>query len=239
MKKAAGFLSFILIWQLAAYAVSQKIFPAPSDVFLSLLSNPKQLGLHSLYSVYRLAAGVMCAIVIGLPLGLLLGYFKKAERFFSPALYIVAPIPKIALLPLIMLLFGIGNLSKIFIIFIIMVFQVIVAVRDSVKKIPEQCFMSCRAAKAGTLFIFLHIVLPASLPDLFTAVRVGLATSVSVLFFAESFGTKWGLGFYVMDMWMRLDYRQMYLGIIALGIIGLLSAVLTDKLEKRVCPWRD
>lgn len=239
MKKTLGIISFIFVWQLAAMCAAKKIFPAPTDVFFSLLNNSRQLAMHSVYSIYRLVAGVMSAIIVGLPLGLLLGYFKKADRFFSPVLYILAPIPKIALLPLIMLFFGIGNVSKIFIIFIIMVFQVIVAVRDCVNKIPEPYFMSCRAARANAPFIFLNIVFPAALPDLFTSVRVGLATSISVLFFAESFGTRWGLGFYVMDMWMRLDYRQMYLGILALGTIGLLSVVLVDKLEKRVCPWAD
>lgn len=239
MKKIIGSIIFILIWQLAAISVGSRVFPAPADVLRSFLNNPYPIAFHCAYSIYRLAAGTCAAVAVGLPLGLLLGYYKKLNSFFSPVLYIAAPIPKIALLPLIMIFFGIGNASKIFIIFIVMVFQVIVTIRDGVVKIPEEYFMSSRAVKAGTPFVFLHIVFPASLPSLFTAVRVGLATGVSVLFFAESFGTEWGLGFYVMDMWMRLDYKQMYLGIIAFGLVGFLSVALVDRLEKTVCPWAD
>lgn len=227
----------MLIWQAAAMLIDKKILPAPVDVFLSFINNPWQIVKHSGYSLYRLAVGVILAITVGLPSGLLIGYFKKANRLFSPLLYVIAPIPKIALLPLIMLLFGIKDMSKIFLIFIIMVFQVIVAARDSVTKIPAEYFMPYSAAKAKNLFVFRNIIFPASLPHLFTAIRVGLATSISVLFFAESFGTKWGLGFYIMDMWMQLNYKQMYLGIITIGIIGLLSVVFVDRLEKRVCPW--
>lgn len=237
MKKTLGLLAIVAVWQIAALLINKKILPVPVDVFVSFINNPWQIAQHSLFSIYRLTAGVALAIAVGLPCGLLIGYFKKADRLFSPILYVIAPIPKIALLPLIMLFFGIKDMSKIFLIFIIVVFQVIVAARDSVTKIPPEYFMPYNAAKAKNSYIFRNIIFPSSLPHLFTAIRVGLATSISVLFFAEGFGTKWGLGFYIMDMWMQLNYKQMYLGIITLGIIGLLSAIFVDRLEKRACPW--
>ncbi len=239
MKRILGVVSVLAAWQFAAMAVGRKLFPTPIQVGTAFTVHWQNLLQHSAYSVGRLLAGVALALVIGVPLGLLLGYFRKVDAFFSPSLYILGPVPKIALLPLIMLLFGIGNLSKVFIIFIIMVFQVILAARDSVKAIPQEYFMPYRAAKAKNYQILLQIVLPAGIPGVFTALRIGLATSISVLFFAETFGTKWGLGFYIMDMWLRLEYTQMYLGICTLAAIGLLSVFLVDWWERKLCPWKD
>jgi len=193
---------------------------------------------HTLYSLWRLLAGVALSMVAGTALGVIIGYCKTPRRLLSPLIYALAPVPKIALLPLVMLLFGIGEMAKIFIIFIVMVFQVIIAVVGAVRHIPEEYYLPLRAVRAGHLFIIRKVVLPASLPELFTALRIGLATGISVLFFSETFGTRWGLGFYIMDRWMRLDYRHMALGIVMMAIIGWGATTLTDLVEKRICRWR-
>ncbi len=238
MKKFLGIAAFVALWQAAAMLLRNPILPSPVDVCISLTQNYRALLSHSLYSLYRLAAGTALAVVLGMPLGILLGYNKKCGEIISPLIYVLAPLPKIAFLPLIMLIFGIGNLSKVFIIFIIMLFQIVISAHDSVKTIPEEYFAPYLAAKAGHGRMLRHIVVPAALPGLFTALRVGLATGISVLFFAENFGTNYGIGYYTMDMWMRMDYRQMYLGILALGVIGLASVWLTGVAERRVCKWR-
>jgi NitT/TauT family transport system permease protein len=237
MKKWIGTGILIIVWQLAAMVMSQKILPAPLQVCISLIAHWNSLICHSFFSIYRLLAGMGLAIIVGMPIGTLMGYFKKLSDLLSPIIYLLAPIPKIALLPLIMLFFGIGNLSKVFIIFIIMVFQVIVAVHDAVKNIPSAYFFPLHTIKANHQSILIHIVIPATMPEVFTALRIGLATSLSVLFFAETFGTTWGLGFYIMDMWMRLDYTQMYAGIMMLGFLGLGSTSLIGRLENYLCPW--
>lgn len=194
--------------------------------------------IHSLYSVARLMAGAALSLLVGTSIGIVLGYFSLPRRIISPIIYLLAPVPKIALLPLVMLLFGIGERSKIFIIFLVMVFQVILAICGAVLRIPPEYYLPLKAVKAGHWFLIRHVVLPACLPELFTAVRIGLATGISVLFFAETFGTRWGLGFYIMDMWMRLNYSRMAAGIGVLALIGLASTILVDVLEKKICGWR-
>ncbi|MFV0343402.1 MAG: ABC transporter permease subunit, partial [Anaerocolumna sp.] len=94
-----------------------------------------------------------------------------------------------------------------------------------------------RTVQAGNKAILTQIVFPAALPEMFTSIRIGLATGISVLFFAETFGTVWGLGFYIMDMWMRLDYTQMYAGILVLGLLGLTSVNIVNCLQRNICPW--
>ena len=177
-------------------------------------------------------------MLIGLPFGLLLGHFKKLDAFISPIIYILSPVPKISLLPLILLAFGIGNFSKVFMIFLVIVFQAVVVTRDAVKEIPKEFFQPFIVAGAGKACLFRNIVLPASIPAVFTSLRISLGTGISVLFFTETFGTTWGLGYYIMDMWVRLDYRQMYLGIFTIGILGLLCASAIDFAEKKLCPWK-
>lgn len=237
MKKWIGTGALIIVWQLAAMVMSQKILPAPVEVCISLIVHWYSVACHSFFSMYRLLMGMGLAILIGMPIGILMGYFKKLSDLLSPIIYLLAPIPKIALLPLIMLFFGIGNQSKVFIIFIIMVFQVIVAVHDAVKNIPSAYFFPFHTIKASHQAILIHVVIPATMPAVFTSLRIGLATSLSVLFFAETFGTTWGIGFYIMDMWMRLDYTQMYGGIMMLGFLGLGSTSFIGKLESYLCPW--
>ncbi len=237
MKKWFGILLLVVLWQLTAILTGNNIFPPFLQVMKSLVLNFASVIVHGFYSSFRLAAGVLLAVLLGMPAGILIGYHKQLSEYISPVIYLLAPIPKIALLPLIMLLFGIGDLSKIFIIFIIMFFQVVVAAHDAVKNIPREYFIPLRTIRAGHKAIIFHIIIPAVLPEMFTSVRIGLATGISVLFFAETFGTRWGLGFYIMDMWMRLDYKQMYAGILVLGILGLISVTIVNRLQRRICPW--
>jgi NitT/TauT family transport system permease protein len=237
MKKWFGVLILILLWQIIAVLADNKILPTFIEVMIATFVNIKSIMIHTYFSTIRLIIGVIISIIIGMPTGILIGYHRRLSEYFSPIIYLLAPIPKIALLPLIMLLFGIGDMSKIFIIFIIMFFQVVVAAHDAVKNISSDYFIPLKTIKAKHKDILIHIIFPAALPEMFTSIRIGLATGISVLFFAETFGTKWGLGFYIMDMWMRLDYKQMYSGILFLGILGLTSVMLVNQLQKYICPW--
>jgi NitT/TauT family transport system permease protein len=237
VKKWFGIAALIVTWQISATLVHNSIFPTFIQVMASMGGNYAVILTHGVFSSLRLTAGVCLAVLFGMPLGILIGYHPKLSQYVSPVIYLLAPIPKVALLPLIMLLFGIGDVSKIFIIFIIMFFQVVVAAHDAVKNIPREYFISLKTIRAGHGAIIRNIIVPAVLPEMFTSIRIGLATGISVLFFAETFGTRYGLGFYIMDMWLRLDYRQMYAGILVLGILGLVSVVTVNRLQKHVCPW--
>ena len=117
MKKWLGILLLTVLWQLSATLADNNIFPGFLQVMVSLAENIKSILIHGFFSSLRLAAGVFLAVLAGMPAGILIGYHRKLSEFISPVIYLLAPIPKIALLPLIMLLFGIGDGSKIFIIF--------------------------------------------------------------------------------------------------------------------------
>jgi len=234
----AGIALFAVWWGLAAL-LALPIVPSPLLVLRTLADIFREyIAIHGAYSLWRIAAGLFLAVGIGLPLGVIMGYFPKADRLLSPLVYLTYPIPKIALLPILMLLCGVGEMAKILMIFLIIVFQVIIAVRDGIRSIPRETYYPLYSLGASFYRVFCEILWPASLPKFITAVRVAMATAISVLFFTETFGTQYGMGYFIMDAWLRVNYLEMYAGIVVLSLIGLLLFGLIDCLEKYFCHWQ-
>lgn len=219
--------------------VALPIVPSPFLVFENLGDIfMKYIAIHGVYSLWRIVAGLCLAVIIGVPIGMSMGYFERCDKLLAPLVYLTYPIPKIALLPILMLLCGLGEVSKILMIFLIIVFQVIVAVRDGVKSIPKETYYPLYSLGASFFDIFLEILLQASMPKFLTAIRVAMATSISVLFFTETFGTQYGMGYFIMDAWLRVNYLEMYSGIVVLSLIGMILFGIIDALEAKICHWQ-
>jgi len=234
-----GLLLVIIIWQALAWLLKISIIPPPLSVLINLIDIfPAKMGIHLLYSLGRIIAGISIAIMIGVPTGLLMGYFDRVDKVLSPLVYFTYPIPKIALLPIIMLLFGLGEASKLIMIVLIIIFQIIITSRDAVKAIPHDMFRSLQSLGAGKRHMFTEIIIPATLADVLTATRLALGTAVSILFFTETFGTEFGMGYFIMDAWMRVNYLDMYGGIVVLSLMGFILFTIVDIAEKRVSAWR-
>lgn len=246
MKKGGGILpllgavtGLLLVWQLAAVIMARPIVPGPLEVFPVLAEIfADKLLVHLGYSLWRIVGGVLLAVAVGYPLGICLGYSPKLARIMSPVIYLTYPTPKIALLPIVMLLFGLGEFSKLLLIFLIVVYQVVIAVRDAAGDIPGEYYYPLASLGADFSDIFRHVLAPATLPAFFTALRVAMATAVSVLFFTETFGTEYGLGYFIMDAWLRVSYREMYAGIILLAGLGISLFGLLDYLDGRWNRWQ-
>lgn len=235
---AAAALLLLLWWLIAAIA-KVPIIPSPLNVAICLQNVFFQsIAVHCVYSLWRILAGLTLAVLVGFPLGIFMGYFARVNRFLSPLVYLTYPIPKIALLPILMLLCGVGETAKILMIFLIIVFQVIIAVRDGVRSIPSEIYYPFYSLGASFGRIFYYVLWPASLPNFITAIRVALATAISVLFFTETYGTQYGMGYFIMDAWLRVSYLEMYAGIVVLSLVGLLLFGLLDRLESIVCAWQ-
>ena len=232
-----GGICFVF-WTAAAHLLNMPVIPPPEQVMVRLSQIfLDTIAVHSAYSFIRLSMGLLTAVLIGYPVGVMMGYFGHINRVLSPIIYLTYPIPKIALLPVVMLLFGVGETSKLLLVFLIIVFQVVVAVRDAVAAIPSETYFPLRVLGASFTQLVRHIILPASLPKFITAVRVAMATAISVLFFTETFGTQYGIGYYIMDAWLRVNYLDMYAGIVVLSMMGLLLFILLDWAERRMCAW--
>ena len=152
-----------------------EVLPGPWTIAKAFAAAvPRGLLRHFLVSGYRVVASIVLAMLLALPLGLMLGQSRALNRFFSPIVYIAYPIPKIVFLPVILLLLGIGDTSKIFIIFLILFFQILVVVRDQAAALRPELIYSVRSLGAGRRALFRFVYLPATVPAALTALRVSI-----------------------------------------------------------------
>ncbi|NCC66108.1 MAG: ABC transporter permease subunit, partial [Spirochaetia bacterium] len=140
MRYVRGFLLVLLSWYILAFLIQEPIIPYPHYVFAFLILGiqTSQTHLHLGYSLFRITMGIVFALVFAIPIGMLAGRTKRLDQLISPALYLLYPLPKIAFLPVFMVLFGIGDLSKIMLIAVIIFFPAALNIRDGVKEIPLQ-----------------------------------------------------------------------------------------------------
>ncbi|MHB1454894.1 MAG: ABC transporter permease [Saccharofermentanales bacterium] len=240
MKKHPYLYSCILIavvWELAHLLISRGFFPPPLDTAVYFVKHIPVISVHLLMSFMRIVTAIIITILTGAATGIFTARNAKADSLVSPLLYTLYPVPKIAFLPLLMLFFGLGNGSKIALVSLILYFQIAISTRDSVKNVHPAYFISIKSLGATGTQVYRHVILPAILPNLFTALRISVGTSISVLFFAENFATRYGIGYYIMDSWLRLDYTAMFAGIIAISVMGSVLFKLIDYAELAACRW--
>ena len=235
-----GLLMFFAIWQVLAWIIHRPIMPSPLKVLpIFTASLFGDLGAHFLASTARVLAAIGLAVVTAVPIGLGLGQVPKVNRIFAPLIAIVYPIPKIVFLPVIYVLMGITDISKIFLIAIIIFFQILVVVRDEAANLHPELILSVRSLGAGRRALFRYVYFPASLPAVLTALRVSVGTAIAVLFIAEQSLTTYGLGYYiVVETYQVLRYPEMYAGILAMSLLGLVLYFIIYNMEQRVNRYR-
>ena len=232
-------LTGLFVWQVVSWIVDSNILPSPVPVGLAFVDQLDE-GLleHAAVSAYRVVMAIAISIAIAAPLGLILGTNERLYALSSPIIYLSYPIPKIVLLPVVLLFLGLGDASKVTMIALILFFQILILVRDEVRTVRPELILSVRSLGANRLQLLRYVFLPASLPGLFTALRVSTGVSIAVLFFVESFGTRQGLGYYILvESWGRLAYEEMYAGVIAMALLGLGIYYTVDGLERRMTRW--
>lgn len=168
-------------------------------------------------------------------MGLALGQMPRLDRIVGPLIAIIYPIPKIIFLPVIYVLMGITDVSKVTLIAIIIFFQILVVVRDEAAGLRKELILSVKSLGAGRRALFRYVYLPASLPGVLTALRVSVGTAIAVLFIAEQSLTQYGLGYYiVVETYQVLLYPEMYTGIMAMGLLGVSLYFLIYSIELKV-----
>jgi NitT/TauT family transport system permease protein len=233
-------LFLIALWQYAAWSLNTPLLPTPQAALSATarLLFKANLGRHLWVSTYRVVLSTLLSLLLGLPLGLIMGHERRIDRFLAPLVYITYPIPKIVFLPLILLFLGLGDRSKIFLITFIVFFQILVTTRDAVRKIPAETISSLRSLGGSQAQVYRYVLLPASLPDVLTSLRLSMGTAIAVLFFAESFATTEGLGYFIMDAWSRSAPDEMFAGIMMMALLGVSLFIVVDLLETFLCRWQ-
>jgi len=233
-------LALAAVWELLALAVNRPILPSLTLVLKEFaLEFPGELGGHFLASAWRVVASMLVSIALAAPAGLALGQSSALNRIFSPVIYLLYPVPKVVLVPVVILFLGINDLSKIVIIFLILFFQILVLVRDQAAMIRPELLYSVRSLGAGRRALFWYVYWPASLPAVLTALRPSIGTAVAVLYVVELVATQRGLGYYIYLQGSTLfDYPKMYAGGLAMSLMGLGMYFTADILHRKLCPWQ-
>jgi len=243
-----GTLFLLAAWQAVSWVVSAgvlpfrtgtNILPGPLEVFpVFFRQMPGELGQDFLVSLWRVLASMLLAVALAVPAGLVMGQSQRLNHLLSPLVYLTYPVPKVVLVPVVVLFFGVGDAGKIVVITLILFFQILVLVRDAAAGLRAELLQSVRSLGAGRRALFLYVYLPASLPAVLTALRVSVGTAVAVLYVAELYATQKGLGYYIfLEGSTLLDYPAMYAGIVAMALLGLGLYFAVDWLERWLCPW--
>lgn len=230
--------TLLLLWWLLALLLDSPAVPQPPKAMLSfLVSIQGDLPVHLGVSLYRVLVSLFLATLMAVPLGIFLGKNPGIDTRVAPLLYITYPIPKVVFMPIFLIVLGIGDSSKILLITLITFYQILLTTRDAAKNMAKEYVYSVKSLGASSWDLYRHVYLPGCLPAILTSLRLGLGTALAVLFLAETYATQTGIGFFIMDALSRMNYEEMFAGIIAMGLMGFVLYVILDKTEKHLCSW--
>lgn len=238
-------VAFLFVWQLSGSLgwVDPLLLPPPSEVLRTAaelaLSGYRQTPLwqHFLISAARALVAFVAAIALGIPLGLSMGLAPVLNAVLDPFVQFLRPLPKIALIPLVVVWFGIGETSKFFLIFISSFLSIVVGAAASVANVSQGRLRVVQTLGATRGQIFLHVVLPNALPELFTTVRLSVGIGWTSLIAAEMVAANSGLGWMVINAGSYLRTDVVLLGILLLGLTGYFFDWLLLRLQRRFAPW--
>jgi ABC-type nitrate/sulfonate/bicarbonate transport system permease component len=234
------------LWELvtALHLFPPFALPSPVAVWHAFVLLVTQgYGGHSLLddiwiSVVRIAIGFVGAVVLGVPIGLGMARSPLVFRVIDPFLQFIRPVPPLAYIPLLVVWFGIGELPKILLILVGTVPVIIIGTISGVRGTPALRLAVARTLGASETQIFRHVILPSVLPEIFTAMRVGIGVAWTCLVAAELIAADQGLGWLVQYAGQALQVALVIVGIIVIGILGYAMELLIRVAERRAVPWR-
>lgn len=238
----AGPAVVLLIWEALSRAelIDPLFWPAPStlwDTTVELFTERDLLGDLGI-SLYRILMGFLLGTIPGVIVGLAMGLFWPVRVFLMPLASAIYAVPKIAILPLVIIAFGIGELSKIMIVAISIFFLVALNTMSGVLSIDTQYRDVARNLGASKWELFWTVALPGSLPSIFTGMRLSLGFALVVIVGAEFLAADKGIGFMIWQSYQTLRIKQMFVGLVITGIMGWALTLVVDTLERIVVPWR-
>jgi len=244
LRYALSIAVLLLVWWGISVAVEaakgRALLPDPLEALRQMVRLRPLLMGNFWVSAWRLVLAIAIAFSLGYPLGLLIGHEKRLDQYVSPAIYIIYPIPQVAFILPLFLIFGLGNPVKVAIVATALFFQLLVSARGAAKQIELEHITSLRAAGASQWQIYRHVVLPSTLPSILTSLRVSVGLGMAFLYIAETTGSfdphRGGLGSFIDSN--IYSGAQAFAGIMAMAILGLSLYVLIDIIERVVCRWK-
>lgn len=226
---------FLLFWHAAVRLSGSELFPTPLDVAAGIgeLIEKGLLFKYVVASLFRVTWGFALAVLVGVPFGLLLGWFQRAYQAFNPLIQVMRPISPIAWIPVAILWFGVSDLAPIFLIFLASVFPITVSASAAVQNLQSVYIRAARNFGLSRMQLFRRVILPATLPQILTGVRIALGIAWLVVVAAEMIAVNSGLGYLIIDARNAgRRYDLVVAGMVMIGLIGLTLDVLVRQLER-------
>ncbi len=235
-------LVLLAIWEGAALTkqIDTRFFPAPSDIFRSAwtMLQTGELLTHTSVTVGRIVIGFAIGAIPGVAIGLAMGLFRPVRAIVQPIVDGTFPIPKIAILPLFLLIFGLGEESKYAIIAVAVIYLVLINTQAGVRNIERIYLDVGKNYHASRRMMFTDVALPGALPLIFAGLRLGLGVALLVIVAAEFVGARSGVGYLIWSSWQVFQVEKMYVGLLTTAVLGFGSAVLLAWLERVLIPWK-
>ncbi|WP_280248619.1 ABC transporter permease [Nocardia abscessus] len=233
---------FLLLWQLApTLGLVDEVFLPPFSVvaqaFADLVASG-EMWTHLSASLNRSLVGYALALVAGIPVGIAIAWYKPVADFLNPILELFRNTAALALLPVFLLILGIGETSKVAIVVYASFFPILLNTITGVRTVDPLLVKSAASLGFSPLRLFQKVILPAALPSVFTGLRMAAASSILVLLAAEMFGARAGLGYLITAAQQNFAIPNMYAGILAISLLGLGFNGLLVALERRLSRWR-
>lgn len=237
----------LALWELSVQLgwITTRFFCAPSEVLNTLIEkltnrapDGATLPVHILSSMKISMIGFLMAVLIGTPLGLLMGWYKPVDKFIRPAFNLIRPIPAVGWIPLMIVLLGIGLAPKVFIVFLSAFVAVVLNSYAGIKLTNRAMINVSKTCGASNFTIFRRVGIPSAMPMVFTGWKVGLGLSWSTLVAAEMLASNDGLGYMILAGRQFMRVNLIMVGMLTIGVIGLILFALLNWLEKIVLKWR-
>lgn len=235
---------FLILWYWGVKATTLGLLiPGPVEVLKAVFAGIiGKVGKHSIlshagYSLMRVMAGFVLGSLLGITLGLLMGWYPLANAVFNPLFRIIRPIPPIAWIPISIIWFGLGENAKIFLIFLASFSNTTLNSMAGARSVDPEVVNAAKMLGANEGKIFLTIVLPASVPSIFAGLQVAISSSWATVLAAEMVRSSEGLGWMIVAGMNNNDMIQILSGIVMIGIVGYILAVIMRKAEEVLCRW--
>ena len=235
-------IGLLLLWEILIQAGfgDRRFVPAPSDIAerFWLLAGSGELGEHVLATLWRIVVGYVIGVVPAVIIGLLMAMWRGVRIVVDPLIAALFPIPKVALMPLLLLAFGFGDASKMAVVAIGAFFPVVINTYTGAANIEPIYIDVARNYGASRLGMFTRIVFFGALPTTFAGLRTALAISFLVVVAAEFVAAKSGIGYLIWSSWQLLQVDAMFVGIVTIGVLGVVTSTIFREIERAVLPWR-
>lgn len=238
----APWVLIVLFWYAvrASGLISPALVPAPHEVFAKFLELARgRLGLDVLMSTQRVLVGVALGVLLAVPVGFSLGWYKGVRNFMDPVINFFRALPPIALIPLVIVYFGIGEAAKIAILFYASFFAGVIVMYEGIAQISPIFIKVARTLGASDGEIFAKVIVPLTIPHILTAIRVALGVAWATLVASELIAAQQGLGALIQNASSFFQLDIIYVGIICIGIIALVMDLVLRMATRRLVAWQD